>query len=228
MCAGDALAIGDLPTAGLPAGQLLDADTAGAALETLRQVWAAVADAGVSLGDPIGIHEAVADGRVAYCPLAYGYASYAVADTGRAPVSWGAAPSFVGPEPGSVLGGTGLAVSARSGADLDAVRRWVRSYLDPDVQTRLVPENAGQPAHRDAWESPTVDARWGGYYSATRRTVDSAALRPRWPGWTTYQHDAAAVVRDAVTGTTPVRTAVTRLNDDYARLRERARTGANA
>ena len=47
------------------------------AIELLRAVWR-LADREISAGDPIAVHEALAaSAELAYCPLAYGYASYA-------------------------------------------------------------------------------------------------------------------------------------------------------
>src|SRR6185437_6127777 len=62
----------------LPAARdLLPADCAVTAIELLRAIWRH-ADREVSAGDPIAVHEAMAAAAdLAYCPLAYGYASYA-------------------------------------------------------------------------------------------------------------------------------------------------------
>jgi multiple sugar transport system substrate-binding protein len=73
-----------LPPARDPARDLLPPDSAVAAIELLRAVWR-VADQEVSAGDPIAVHEAMAaSAELAYCPLAYGYASYARPAPGRA------------------------------------------------------------------------------------------------------------------------------------------------
>lgn len=199
------------------AGPLLQPGTATDALELLRTVWRRC-DREVSVGDPITVHEAIAAGAVDYCPLAYGYASYARPQPGARPVAWADAPAFAGDRPGSVLGGTGLALSARRATDLEAVRRWVRAFLAEDVQAGLVPQAAGQPAHRAAWDSPDVDRAWGGYYSATRRSLDAAWVRPRYAGWIGLQDDASALVREVLEGRADATAAVAEINDRHARL----------
>ena len=108
---------------GAPAGpELLRPRDAAAALGILRAVWAA-ADQELSQADPIVVHEALAAGTVAYCPLAYGYASYARPAAGRHALAWADAPTFGSARPGSVLGGTGLAVSAPRRPDPAGIAR---------------------------------------------------------------------------------------------------------
>ena len=56
---------------------LVPPDAGTRALQLLQDLWARC-DQEVSLLDPIGVHEALAgDSPVAYCPLVYGYATYA-------------------------------------------------------------------------------------------------------------------------------------------------------
>jgi multiple sugar transport system substrate-binding protein len=102
----------------LPAARdLLPAECAVTAIELLRAIWRH-ADQEVSAGDPIAVHEAMAAATdLAYCPLAYGYASYARPAPGRHALRWADAPrSLRSDRPGTVLGGTGLAISALSGS----------------------------------------------------------------------------------------------------------------
>lgn len=216
MCADDDL-VGD---------DLLTPDVAVPALELLQRTWAVSRARELPYLDPIEIHRAVADSRIDYCPLTYGYASYAVPAPGCRPVAWGAAPAHAAARPGSVLGGTGLAVTRRAAASLDAVRSWVQAFLETDVQASLVPAHGGQPAHRGAWDSAAVDAAWGGYYSTTRGSVDTAWIRPRVTGWPAFQDWASTVVRHAVTNGAPAPAAVAEVNDGHRRLTRSAVTGA--
>jgi multiple sugar transport system substrate-binding protein len=72
-----------------------------------------------------------------------------------------------------------------------------------------------------------VDAAWGGYYSATRRSVEQAHIRPRLPGWIGLQERASDLVRAAVTGQEPPATVVARINADFRALAGE-RAGASA
>jgi multiple sugar transport system substrate-binding protein len=211
-----------------PAGpaELLRPGPAAAALALLRAVWAE-ADQETSQGDPIAVHEALAAGTVTYCPLAYGYASYARPAAGRPALAWADAPTFGSARPGSVLGGTGLAVSAPRRPDPAEVRQFLTGFLAPDVQAGLVPAAGGQPAHTAAWASEAVDQAWGRYYSSTRRSLDAAWVRPRADGWIALQDQASARVRAAITGPASAHETITLINAEYRELArpERAEAG---
>ena len=69
------------PRGAVAAIELLRADLAGSPTERSRP------------GDPITVHEAMAaEPDLAYCPLAYGYASYARPAPGRHALRWADAP----------------------------------------------------------------------------------------------------------------------------------------
>lgn len=225
----------------LPAARdLLPADSAVTAIELLRAIWR-VADKEVSAGDPIAVHEAMAaSADLAYCPLAYGYASYARPAPGRHALRWADAPrSLRADRPGTVLGGTGLAVSALSGLaqsrsgnygsgisgsgnygpDTGEVLAFLTAFWTAEVQAGLVPAHAGQSAHVAAWDSPRVDRDWGGYYSSTRRSLAAAWIRPRDDGWIGLQERAGVLVREAVTGAADAAAVVAAINGDYRMLK---------
>jgi multiple sugar transport system substrate-binding protein len=202
---------------GPPADPLLDPGGAAVAIEILRAVWRA-ADQEVSAGDPITVHEAMAAGTIGYCPLAYGYASYARPQPGRRPLAWADAPGFGSPRPGTVLGGTGLAVSAPRRPDPAEVLRFLTAFLAPEVQAGLVPAQGGQPALAAAWDSAAVDQAWGRYYSSTRRSLGAAWIRPRADGWIPLQDQASALVRAAITGEVSAAETITQINARYRAL----------
>jgi multiple sugar transport system substrate-binding protein len=161
------------------------------ALELLRELWPHV-DQQVSLGNPIAVHDALDDGRVGYCPLVYGYTAYRKC-------AWTDAPTWNGSGPLSVLGGTGLAVTAHAAGRLDEVRAWSRAFLDPVVQTELVPRHGGQPAHPAFW--------------APDNGIEHARIRPRYDGWIAVQNAGSAIVRDCVTGVISPADALARIGE---------------
>jgi multiple sugar transport system substrate-binding protein len=197
---------------------LLDPAVAADAIAVIRAVYA-VADRELSLRDPIGVHDGIAAGGGAtWCPLAYGYVSYARPAAGEAALAWSDAPSWRGEEPLSVLGGTGLAVAARSAADPD-VRAWIEAFLAELVQTGLVPEAGGQPAHRSVWRAGSAaDEGWGRFYSATAATLAAAWVRPRVPGWIGLQDQGSELVREAVVSGADPGAAIAEINHAYAAL----------
>ena len=191
---------------GSPAGDFAEdaaaRDAVLAALDLLTDVCARV-DLALAAGNPIGVLEAMAAGdAAACCPLVYGYVTYS--EPGRRPHRLTAcdAPAWQpGGRPGSVLGGTGVAVSRRvAGEDIPAARAHVRRLLAEPVQAELVPRAGGQAALRVAWESDAVNAACGGFYRHTRATLDQAWVRPRFAGWIAFQDQGSAVVRGGLWG----------------------------
>jgi multiple sugar transport system substrate-binding protein len=142
--------------------------------------------------NPIALLDALARGDdLALVPLVYGYVNYAkdgvaFADAPRGPAGIG-----------SILGGTGIAVSHRCEItdELRAHLAWLMSH---EAQTRFIPAHEGQPALRSAWADPAVDAEWGGFYAATRATLETASLRPRHDGAIAFQTECSARLRDGL------------------------------
>jgi multiple sugar transport system substrate-binding protein len=171
-----------------------------AGLEILAAVCSRI-DRDLARGSPIDVLEAMTRQDVAACcPLVYGYVTYSEPGRGRRRLTVCGAPAWQpGGRPGSVLGGTGVAVSRRvSGPDLAAARAHVRRLLSQPVQAGLMPRAGGQPALAAAWDSGAVNAGCGDFYRRTRATVDQAWVRPRFPGWIGFQEEGSAVVRSGL------------------------------
>jgi multiple sugar transport system substrate-binding protein len=139
--------------------------------------------------DPIAAFEEMAaeGSRFDCAPLAYGYVNYALAGFRPRRLAFADIPVEAGREPaGSTIGGTGLAVSARSTHPREALAFafWVSSG---PVQAGLYAGSGGQPGHADAWEDDTVNAAAGDFYRATRRTLEGAWVRPRHDGYMAFQ-----------------------------------------
>jgi multiple sugar transport system substrate-binding protein len=145
--------------------------------------------------DPIGVLDRISgeDGSLVWSPLLYGYVTYSAPLRGE-PVQFGDAPSAErGAPPGSVLGGTGLAVARRASAD-PRVLDHVRQAMHPVAQAQIFPAAGGQPAGLVAWDDPTVDRSSSRFYTRTRRSQEAAWRRPRHPGWISFQHDGSSLL----------------------------------
>jgi multiple sugar transport system substrate-binding protein len=193
---------GDGSPAGGFADDLAARDAVLGALELLAGVCARTGLA-LAAGSPIDVLEAMAAGGAAACaPLVYGYVTYS--EPGRRPHRLAAcdAPAWQpGGRPGSVLGGTGIAVSRRVAGDgIPAARAHLRRLVAGPVQAELVPRAGGQAALRTAWESDAVNAACGGFYRHIRATLDQAWVRPRFAGWITFQNQASAAIRSGLLG----------------------------
>ena len=168
------------------------------AIDILRPLAARTPDHSKTL-NPIGLleHMTRAD-DIRYIPLIYGYVNYTRA---ARPVSFHDAPR-AGARPGSILGGTGIAISRRAKVD-DALRRHLLWLLSEEVQRGFIPDHDGQPGLRVAWADESVNAAWGNFYRNTARTLEAAAIRPRHDGYIALQTRGSAALRAAFDTPTP-------------------------
>ncbi|MCD0504475.1 extracellular solute-binding protein [Bordetella petrii] len=131
---------------------------------------------------------------VALCPLVYGYVNYAAATLPR-PLSFHDAPAAAAGVPGSILGGTGIALARRCKVD-NALREHLLWLMSETAQTGFIPAHQGQPSHRRGWTAPPPGMPAAGFYLQTRRTLEHAAIRPRHSGYIAFQDQASALLRE--------------------------------
>ena len=190
--------LGD-PCAPEKARPLVRRDTAATVLVMLRELAAACPPEALDWNS-IALQDAMcARDDLAYCPFVYGFATYAEADRvpqlayadildagGRGPV-------------GSTTGGAGLGVSAKT-LEADAAEAFAAFMAEGATQCGIIARCHGQPAHRDAWCNPEIDARFGGFFAATRRTIEASAIRPRYAGYMTLQAAAGPLIEGHLRG----------------------------
>jgi multiple sugar transport system substrate-binding protein len=183
------------------ADRYVEPEAGSAVLELMREL-AALADPVVSQGNPISVLDAmVAGDNVAYCPLLYGYVTYH--QGAEAALVAADAPRWSpGGRRGSVLGGTGLAVS-RHCVDIDAARAVAMGLASAAYQCGTAVGSGGQPSALAAWTDPVIDESSGGFYSTTLDTVSTAWVRPRYDGFVGFQSAASARLREALTSSEP-------------------------
>ena len=196
-------------------------EAAGTAALAVMSDLLACADRELSQRNPIGVLDAMAaSGGPAYCPLVYGYVTYQRplgGEPGSSRLAAFDAPAGPGGI-GSVLGGTGLAIT-RSAIELGAAAALIRTLLSDEVQIGRYAELGGQSSARQAWEHPGADAAGGGFYRATLATVEQAWVRPRFAGYPEFQTAASAVLREGLLAGEPHAGLVRRVNELYAAAR---------
>jgi multiple sugar transport system substrate-binding protein len=202
---------------------LMRDDIAAEALALLRAIARRV-PAGSTELNPIGLLETMATGdAIALVPLVYGYVNYSTPAAGRRKISFVDAPTIDGRGiHGSVLGGTGIAITRRARPDA-ALLDHLRWLMRPDTQRGFIPDHDGQSSSRAAWLSDEVDAKAGGFYSATRKTAESAFVRPRSDGYVAFQAEASAIVRRALLDGAGDRETVDALKRAWRERRAKAR-----
>ncbi len=192
---------------------LFDPEVASAACEQLRALLPYL-DARCFTQDPIAVFEDMArpDARTACVPLIYGYVNYAWAGFRPARLGFADIPSLRGHGPqGSALGGTGIAVSARTAHAQQAFdfAVWVASA---DTQRGPYAAAGGQPGHAAAWDDDAVNQACGDFYRATRATLEGAWVRPRHDGYMPFQHAASERLNQGLQGGESARSIVQALN----------------
>jgi multiple sugar transport system substrate-binding protein len=201
---------------------LIDDATGAAALDVMTELHA-VAPAGSEKLNPIDLLETMATSEaIAYVPLVYGYVNYAVPAADRRPVAFGDAPRGPRGRRGSVLGGTGIALTTRASPTAELLEH-VRWLMSDEAQLGFIPQHDGQPSARRAWRDNAVNRIWRDFYRNTLTTAEQAWLRPRYDGYISFQTEAGALIRDGLAKRAPSRTTLTRLREAWRRSRRSAR-----
>ncbi|MGN6489946.1 MAG: ABC transporter substrate-binding protein [Devosia sp.] len=145
----------------------------------------------------IDLHEAmVARDDIAYTPCVYGYGTYGEADHSHrlrfADFAGRVAPFHAG----SVLGGTGLAVSRRSRHKAAALA-FVR-FAATEAGQALMQSAHGQPGLAGLWTAGEADTCFNGFFTAARRSIEAAWVRPRVRGYIEFQASFGALVAEGL------------------------------
>lgn len=194
---------------------LVDRRTGLAVLSAL-QALADLVDPACRAMDPIAALNALSESpRHRIIPLTYLYAPYARAGYRPNRIAFHDIPAIGPGGPiGSALGGTGIAISARTAhpALCTDFAVWLASA---DLQRGLYSAHNGQPGNARAWGDPGVNAAVGNAYANTRLTHEAAWLRPRHKGYMAFQEAGSHIVLDAITGRTPHASALDALDQRF-------------
>jgi multiple sugar transport system substrate-binding protein len=195
------------PCATFPHEPLVDPDTARAVLEHMRALLA-FCPKEVLDWNSIELHDAmVARDDLIFCPAVYCYATYAEADQ-RRPLRFHDLPGPGGPQ-GSTIGGTGLGISVHC-ENPEAALAYACFAASTAAQATFA-HHHGQPARIDAWQNSEINARFGGCYAATRRTMDGCWIRPRFAGYLGFQARASSLIEQHLRGNVAERDLLDRL-----------------
>ncbi len=164
--------------------------------------------------DPIAALNTLAESRThRLIPLTYLYAPYARAGYRTNRIAFHDIPEIGMSGPiGSALGGTGIAISART-AQPGLCTRFALWLASAEVQRGLYSANNGQPGNSRAWGDAAVNAAVGNAYADTRLTHEAAWLRPRH--YMAFQEAGSHIVLDAIAGSTPHAAALDALDQSF-------------
>jgi multiple sugar transport system substrate-binding protein len=171
--------------------------------------------------DPIGILDwmgRTADGP-AYSPFGYGYTNYSRDGYCRFPITFADAPGIGDNGPrGTVIGGTGIAISNAS-PNREIAAEYAFWIAGAECQAGLFFSSGGQPANAFAWEDEACNAASRNFFANTRKTLETAWLRPRYDGYMGFQDTAGNIVHHCLKGESDVETTLDRLQAAYLESR---------
>jgi multiple sugar transport system substrate-binding protein len=169
--------------------EVIDENTGSAALRTMKQLYSRV-DTSCFSTNPIGIAELMSStNEFWYCPFAYGYSNYQRTGFAQYPLTYTGLVQFKGKILRSTLGGTGIAISARSRHPELAVSFAMEIASSVCQQTFYV-EHGGQPGHRQAWLSNHANQITNNFFASTLHSLDNSFTRPRYNGYLHFQDEA--------------------------------------
>ncbi|GLQ18384.1 extracellular solute-binding protein [Maritalea porphyrae] len=168
--------------------------------------------------DPIGAYEWLScRNSHSYCPYLYGYTNYSRQGFRPNQVSVANIPSFAGSGPiGSPIGGTGIAISART-KHKDLALEYAYWIASAECQSGLFFDAGGQPANNVAWTDERCNAGASNFFANTIATLENSYLRPRHKGYMAFQDVAGDIVRDCLMGAISENEAARKINVLYQR-----------
>jgi multiple sugar transport system substrate-binding protein len=166
------------------------------ALDMLRQILSLAHPESLAW-NPINVLDRMSStDEVAYCPWLFGYSNYSRPGYSRFECRFTNIPTPHGGVPkGAILGGTGLAISAKC-RNPQAAADYARYVARSECQRSLYFESGGQPGNVTAWRDPSVNQASSDFFTNTLDTLTHAYMRPRYSGYIHFQTQAGLVVHE--------------------------------
>jgi len=133
---------------------------------------------------------------ISVCPLIYGYVNYA-SDSTPHPLTYQNAPYISNGTPGSIIGGTGIAISNKCEVSSE-LKEYLMWLMSENVQSHFIPDHDGQPSHKAAWGDARLNASFQNFYSNTTPTLAGGSIRPRYNGYIAFQSGASQFIREGL------------------------------
>jgi multiple sugar transport system substrate-binding protein len=133
----------------------------------------------------------------AWNAFAYTYSNYARLGFAAKQLCFGNLVSLKpsGPRLRSVLGGTGIAISANC-KNATVALNYAQFVAKENTQKGIYVHAGGQPSHRAAWDDAFTDRLCGGFFTGTRVTQEEAIVRPRYSGYVTLQTEGGKALQE--------------------------------
>jgi multiple sugar transport system substrate-binding protein len=173
--------------------------------------------------NPIATLEVLSrENTFAYCPFTYGYSNYARPGYGPHLIRFGEVISVAPLVPSStMLGGTGLAISATT-RFASIAAEYAMFVVAPKTQRGLYFQSGGQPGLRSAWTDLSVNMASSNFFLDTLSQVSRAFVRPRYPGYLSFQDRAGVPIHSYLRDGGGARGVLEELNGMYRASLEKA------
>jgi multiple sugar transport system substrate-binding protein len=203
---GSPLALGD---------HFFDHDIAMRGLEEIRELASWMPETIYAM-NPIAIYEAMSStDEFAYCPFAYTYSNYSRPGFAANTLLFANPVTLEGGTTlRTVLGGTGIAVSAKC-VHAKAAVDFCLFVTGHHCQTHLYGVCGGQPASNSAWHNSLLNRISNDFFDRTLATIQSACVRPRYQGYVALQRAAGIPIVEYLRHQTTATHALQRLDDLY-------------
>lgn len=174
--------------------QLVDPKIGARCLELLNELAALMPDEIYSL-NPITLYERMTqEDSIAYCPFAYSYSNYSRDGFGAKHLRFSNPVSLDSNTPmRTVLGGTGIAISARC-TDTALALEYSMFVAGQTCQRTLYGISGGQPARRSAWNDSLLNQISDDFFLRTAASIETAYVRPRYHGYVVLQERAGQAI----------------------------------
>jgi multiple sugar transport system substrate-binding protein len=173
--------------------------------------------------NPIQVYDFMCSTSAAvYCPYGFGYSNYSRANHSVRLKFTNAPSASERGCAGTMVGGTGIAVSTLSAHQLEAIAyaKWLAS---PEHQRGIYFREGGQPASLAAWTDSSVNAACDDFFADTLLTLQTAYVRPRFDGFVRFFEVAGIEINRCLRGEVKDVALIRWLNDHYASQRLAAR-----
>ena len=119
---------------------------------------------------------------IAYAPLAFCYTNYSRDGFRKNKLNYSNAPGIKN----AVLGGAGIAVSAKS-KSLNEAAQYAAWICSAEIQKTIYVREHGQPGNGAAWQDDFSNRITNNFFFDTMDTLNNAFVRPRYSGWPEFQ-----------------------------------------
>lgn len=165
--------------------------------------------------NPIMIAELMTQhNKFAYCAFAYSYGNYCRPSFVNKPLQYGNLIQLNDKPLQSILGGTGISISAGC-KEIDLALDFSLYCASAPVQSALYTYAGGQPVRKEAWDSKELIPFTGGFFADSYLSHESALVRPRYNGYVSLQEKAGASLQQFVKGNISAENAWTAMEKCY-------------